>query len=67
MFDRWLFDGFAPINAINAAIGRRNGNTAGGLLTVLAALLSPTAILHAFTGVTLLAGYAHVRSMDSFA
>ena len=33
-------------------------------LTTAAALASPTAILHAFTGVTLLVGYMHARSLD---
>ena len=33
-------------------------------LTTLAAIVSPTQILHTFTGVTLLAGYMHARSLD---
>ena len=34
------------------------------VLTTLAALVSPTQILHTFTGVTLLFGYVHARSLD---
>ena len=36
----------------------------GGALTVLSALVSPTGVLHSFTGVTLVAGYLHARSVD---
>jgi hypothetical protein len=36
---------------------------ASALLTGAAAVCSPTAILHSFTGVTLLMGYVHAREL----
>jgi len=58
LFDRWLIDGCVPLNLI------MNMNE-GILRTVGAAFVSPTAVLHFYTGITLLAGYMHARSVES--
>ena len=55
-------DGWPPMTAI-AARQKRQGGSA--LLTAAAAVVSPTAILHVFTGITLLLGYAHARTLDA--
>eukprot|EP00559_Dactyliosolen_fragilissimus_P008541 CAMPEP_0184870310 /NCGR_PEP_ID=MMETSP0580-20130426/37057_1 /TAXON_ID=1118495 /ORGANISM="Dactyliosolen fragilissimus" /LENGTH=406 /DNA_ID=CAMNT_0027372325 /DNA_START=208 /DNA_END=1428 /DNA_ORIENTATION=- len=44
---------------------RRNSNNGSSFLRmILSAFFSPTAVLHIATGVTLLAGYTHMRSFD---
>ena len=74
MLERWAIDGCAPMNLIDA-LRRRwlpthhlsgiRERTISVLLTTLAACVSPTAVLHLFTGATLLFGYVMVRSIDS--
>ena len=60
MFERFVLDGWVPMNAILSA--------APSLWrTVGAAVVSPTAIFHWCTGVTLLSGYAWVRSIEHVA
>jgi len=57
MLERFCMDGCGPMNwACNLPSTL--------LRTVVAALVSPTAQMHMLTGVTLLFGYAWVRSMD---
>ena len=51
MFERFVLDGWPPSN-------RWKHNV------LMAALVSPTAIFHVLTGMTLIAGYAHSRSLD---
>lgn len=64
-WERWLLDGCAPMNFMISQIERKNtSGIQSGLLTIGAALTSPTAVLHIFTGVALIAGYMHVRSLD---
>lgn len=56
-FDRWVIDGNPVMNyfvTMKPSIFR----------TVGAAIFSPTGVLHTFTGITLLAGYVHSRSLD---
>ena len=62
MWERFCMDGWPPMAAI-AARQKRQGGSA--LLTAAAAVVSPTAILHVFTGFTLLLGYAHARTLDA--
>ena len=78
LFERFVLDGALPMNVVQTLqrctgtdpAGWRRGS--GGIvkrvlsavLTLAAAVTSPTAILHAFTGVTLVAGYLHARSLD---
>ena len=52
MFERFCLDGWIPINYC-------------GHNVLMAAVLSPTAIFHVLTGITLIAGYIHVRSLDN--
>jgi len=72
MFERFVLDGWTPMNLACEIQSRANCKAtwitvqfrqSGG--TVLAALVSPTAALHWFTGVTLLVGYMNVRSLDA--
>ena len=46
------------------AAGGVRGRAVSCVLTCAAALVSPTAVLHTFTGVTLVVGYLHARSLD---
>ena len=67
IFERWSLDGCKHmlylIERITAA--NKSGNTSASFLwTTIAAILSPTAILHVCTGITLLAAYCHVRSLE---
>jgi hypothetical protein len=56
--ERWVLDCNVPMNYLV--------NMKPSLVrTIGAAVFSPTAILHIWTGITLLAGYAHARSLDS--
>ena len=75
MMERWALDGCGPMNSVHALQRRwlpqrrlirgvRN-RAISVVLTTLAAAVSPTAVLHLFTGATLLLGYVVVRSMDS--
>ena len=73
MLERFAMDGCGPMNAVHALQGRwLPTRCASGLreraisavLTTLAAIVSPTAVLHLFTGATLLFGYIMVRSID---
>lgn len=74
MLERWAIDGCAPMNLVDA-LRRRwlptqhlsgwRERTISLVLTTLAACVSPTAVLHLFTGATLLFGYVMVRSIDS--
>ena len=51
MFERWVMDGWWIMHDYNHGI-------------IVKALLSPTAIFHVLTGITLLSGYIHARSLD---
>ena len=67
MVERFVLDGCAPMRlivALQARKGTRASWVKSGALTALAALFSPTAVLHGWTGVTLVAGYMHARSVD---
>lgn len=57
LWDRWCFDGNVVMNYIVSS-------KPSLLRTACAAIFSPTANLHAFTGITLIAGYIHVRSLE---
>ena len=48
-----------------AALSLARYHLASVALTSAAAIASPTANLHFFTGITLVAGYAHVRTLDA--
>ena len=68
MFERFCLDGWPPMRAIQAvrrSLGPSASWPSSAALTVAAALVSPTAWLHQFTGLTLLLGYCHVRSLDA--
>jgi hypothetical protein len=75
IMERWALDGCGPMNSVHAlqrhwlpkrCLERGVLNRATSVvLTTLAAAVSPTAVLHLFTGATLLFGYVVVRSMDS--
>ena len=72
MFERFVLDGYAPMNLVLRLQQRQRAASSSGsvgsfLLTFAAATVSPTALLHWFTGVTLFVGYMHVRSMDEAA
>jgi hypothetical protein len=66
MWERWALDGCAPSNFVQTKMLRNNGTNSLTmcLWTVAGAVVSPTSVLHIMTGVTLIAGYAHVRSME---
>jgi hypothetical protein len=66
MCERWALDGCAPLNFIQTKMLRNNGTNSFTMFlwTVAGAVVSPTSVLHIMTGVTLIAGYAHVRSME---
>lgn len=57
-WDRWLLDGYWIMNYVNDTM------RPSWARTVVAAILSPTAVLHLLTGITLLAGYVHSRSLE---
>lgn len=67
IFERWGFDGCVHMlychKKINAAIKRGN-EMHSFLWTALAAVLSPTAVLHYCTGITLLAAFCYHRSLE---
>ncbi|KAG7357237.1 hypothetical protein IV203_001925 [Nitzschia inconspicua] len=60
LFDRWLLDGCVPMNYFTS------GRQPSWFCTFCAAIVSPTAVLHFFTGLTLLTGYMHCRSVEEF-
>lgn len=57
LFDRWVLDGFPFINYFLAM-------KPGLVRTVGAAIFSPTGNLHFWTGLTLVCGYVHARTVD---
>ena len=75
MLERFAMDGCGPMNAVHALQARWltqqrpvsgvQERVLSAVLTTLAALVSPTAVLHFFTGVTLLFGFLMVRSLDA--
>jgi hypothetical protein len=62
LWDKWVLDGCIFISVISAS----NINPKW-LCTFGAAVFSPTAVLHFFTGLTLLVGYMHCRSVEELA
>ena len=78
MGERFVIDGWMPMRIVvkwfsttvspggSKGHPERDGRDAqlSTLGTVCAALVSPTAILHFFTGFTLIFGYVHMRSID---
>ena len=60
-----MFDGCAPMNFIHRLQQTPRGRVGSFVLTTLAALVSPTAILHSFTGVTLLVGYMQSKTVQA--
>jgi len=75
MFERFLFDGYLPMNVIlgkstfkkNDDNGKLNSDDTYAYSTAQfwgAAIVSPTAVLHWCTSVTLIAGFVWVRSLD---
>ena len=67
IFERWSLDGCKHMLYLSESItsANKSGNASASFLcTTLAAILSPTAILHVCTGITLLAAYCHVRSLE---
>jgi hypothetical protein len=75
IMERWALDGCGPMNFVHAlqrrwlpkqrSIHGVHERAISVILTTVAAAVSPTAVLHLFTGATLLFGYVMVRSMDS--
>jgi len=81
MFERFCLDGWAPMNAILSLHRLEHKllgspcpvftakwvahQVTSSVLTTAAGIVSPTAILHAMTGVTLLAGYIHARTLEA--
>ena len=66
--ERFFLDGCAPMNLVHRMQARAadaNNWLRSTALTALAALVSPTAVLHFFTGVTLVIGYVHARTVDA--
>lgn len=59
MWERWTLDGNWIVHQVDKRL------PPSVLKTVVMAIVSPTAVLHALTGVTLLAGYMHSKSIDS--
>ena len=66
MLERFFLDGCTLMNMVHRAqAGPEPPSRARSfILTTLAPAVSPTAILHSFTGVTILIGYMHARSLD---
>jgi len=67
IFERWSLDGCEHMLHLSERIKNsiKSGNASASLLwRTLAAILSPTAVLHVCTGITLLAAYCHVRSLE---
>lgn len=63
LVDRWTLDGCLVLNWITE---QRPKTWLGSTCrTIGAAIFSPTAVLHAMTGITLLTGYMYARSVDS--
>lgn len=60
VFERFMLDGWLPINMVKP----KDGENWTWWRLLLAALFSPTAILHWATGITLLYGFVLVRSID---
>ena len=58
-WDRWLLDGHPIINYLMKTLPPTSG-----LRTITMAILSPTAVLHFLTGITLLVGFAHSKSLE---
>eukprot|EP00581_Thalassiosira_minuscula_P001736 CAMPEP_0183743586 /NCGR_PEP_ID=MMETSP0737-20130205/65293_1 /TAXON_ID=385413 /ORGANISM="Thalassiosira miniscula, Strain CCMP1093" /LENGTH=432 /DNA_ID=CAMNT_0025979209 /DNA_START=714 /DNA_END=2012 /DNA_ORIENTATION=- len=59
LWDRWCFDGCLFMRWFSPLEGKQSLTS-----TVGSAIFSPTAVLHIFTGFTLLAGYMHCRSVE---
>ena len=65
--ERWALDGCRHILLCSKRmdLAKKNGNNVlSSFWMIMAARLSPTAALHFWTGITVLAGYCHVRSLD---
>ena len=69
LIERWGIDGCLPVLYCQKKIKESN-NSGNNLLAILwtaaAALLSPTSVLHFWTGVTLIAAFCHSRTVEIF-
>ena len=66
MLERFCADGHRPLAMIAAELEAvPDGTLRAAALRAAAAALSPTAALHWATGITLFAGFVHVRSLDA--
>mmetsp|Transcript_17230 Transcript_17230/g.36430 ORF Transcript_17230/g.36430 Transcript_17230/m.36430 type:complete len:466 (+) Transcript_17230:122-1519(+) len=67
LLERWALDGCRLLHFCEKKIraAERDGGVLGSSFwTVVAAVVSPTAALHFWTGITLIAGYCHARSLE---
>ncbi|CAB9516993.1 expressed unknown protein [Seminavis robusta] len=66
MWERWVMDGCVLMNWFRPPKGNTNNSSSKPnlLQTIGAAICSPTAVMHFFTGITLLTGYMHARSCE---
>jgi hypothetical protein len=64
MLERFCVDGNGPMAAIAGRLEKTPRGLRAATLRFVAALISPTAVLHWTTGITLLAGFVHVRTVD---
>ncbi len=67
LLERWALDGCHLLHfcekKINAA-EKKGSVMESSFWTIVAAIVSPTAALHFWTGITLIAGYCHARSLE---
>ncbi len=79
MSERFCVDGNVVLHWVNMELKKMDSNSSrsgkksptsislvikGAMLRFVGALLSPTAVLHWLTGISLFMGYVHVRSLD---
>ena len=69
LFERWGLDGCWHVQFCDIKVKESQVNGSNALVsfwTAAAAVLSPTSVLHFWTGVTLIAAYCHSRSVEIF-
>lgn len=67
LFERWGFDGCWIVSHCESKIQEsKDNNLLAAFWTTSAAVLSPTSVLHFWTGITLLSAYCHSRSIEIF-
>mmetsp|Transcript_26591 Transcript_26591/g.39167 ORF Transcript_26591/g.39167 Transcript_26591/m.39167 type:complete len:459 (+) Transcript_26591:540-1916(+) len=68
MFERFVLDGCIPATFFVKDTQHKEANAEKNVMAVIgAALTSPTAVFHILTGVTLVTGYMHSRSLEESA